>query len=113
MPVQVEDRNPCTSVEKTTARKLLQDVFTEPAAATPPVTQLNQSAAPGQAQQEVEKAQVPYQATWPSAPGLWALGNKSRSGVSLMCIVHSKKRIEALLLHRAEHLNLLDIPSTA
>ena len=91
MPIQVEAPNPCTSVEKATARRLLQDVFTKPAAAAAPVAQLNQSAAPGQAQQEVEKAHVPYQATWPSAPGLWALGNKSRSA---MHSIHFAPRVK-------------------
>ena len=96
--VQVEAPSPCTSAEKASARKLLQDVFTKPAAAAPPVTQLNQSAAPGQAQQEVVTAQVPYQATWPSAPGLWALGNKSRSAKSPIWVLLSNRNL-AVDLH--------------
>ncbi|CAL5227114.1 g10023 [Coccomyxa viridis] len=81
--VQVGSLAPILSPGATAARRFLQATFSAKFGGASPDTLYTgaPSPLPGILSAQVSnQTQVPDQALWPSGPGLWPLGNKSRSG---------------------------------
>ena len=75
--VQVGSSARGLSLGAASARRFLQATFSAKFGAASPDALDNQAPSP---LQTPNQTQVPDQAAWPSGPGLWPLGNKSRSG---------------------------------
>ena len=78
--VQVESPLSIVAQGKASARRFLQAAFSTKFGAPPPGFQFGPGPSPAPSPGAPNETLVPGQAVWPSGPGLWPLGNKSRSG---------------------------------
>ena len=81
--VQIGRSAPILSPGAAAARRFLQATFSAKFGGASPDATYAQAPSPvpgGLPAQMPNQTQMPDQAAWPSGPGLWPLGNKSRSG---------------------------------
>lgn len=78
--MQVERPSSIVAQGKASARRFLQAAFSTKFGAAPPGFQYGTEPSPASGPGAPNQMLVPGQAVWPSGPGLWPLGNKSRSG---------------------------------
>ena len=85
MHAQVGSLAPILSPGAASARRFLQATFSTKFGGASPDVLYTGAPSPlpgGLSAQTFNQTQVPEKAVWPSGPGLWPLGNKSRSGNS-------------------------------
>ena len=78
--VQVESPLSIIAQGKASARRFLQAAFSTKYGAPSPGFLYGSGPSPAPGPGAPNQTLVPDQAVWPSGPGLWPLGNKSRSG---------------------------------